>query len=121
MYPYPFFDEKIIVSMTFVIIRTWDGKEVLALARIITTTQIKRTLNKDAYTKTMLMARLQKIASLFEDNYRCDAMTKSGKSEQEGYIIGTTCGFYSNSKGAYGCGSDFSRPVSILRAPLVFR
>lgn len=89
--------------MTFVIIRTWDGKEVLALARIITTTQIKRSLNKDAYTKTMLMARLQKIASLFEDNYWCDAMTMSGKRDREGYIIGTTCGFYSNSKGAYGC------------------
>lgn len=51
----------------------------------------------------MLMARLQKIASLFEDNYGCDAMTMSGKRDREGYIIGTTCGFYSNSKGAYGC------------------
>ena len=35
--------------------------KVLALAKTITTIQIKLPLNKDAYTQTMLMARNQKI------------------------------------------------------------
>ena len=41
--------------------------KVLALAKTITTIQIKRPLNKDVYTQTMLMARHQKIAKLFDE------------------------------------------------------
>ena len=40
--------------------------KVLALAKTITTIQIKLPLNKDVYTQTMLMARHQKIAKLFD-------------------------------------------------------
>ena len=36
--------------------------KVLALAKTITTIQIKLPLNKEVYTQTMLMARHQKIA-----------------------------------------------------------
>ena len=42
--------------------------KVLALAKIITTIQIKLPLNKDVYTLTMLMARHQKIAKLFDED-----------------------------------------------------
>ena len=41
--------------------------KLLALAKTITTIQIKLSLNKDVYTQTMLMARHQKIAKLFDD------------------------------------------------------
>ena len=40
----------------------------LALAKNITTIQIKLPLNKEAYTQTMLMARHQKIAKLFDED-----------------------------------------------------
>ena len=40
--------------------------KVLALAKTITTIQIKLSLNKDVYTQTMLMARHQKIAELID-------------------------------------------------------
>ena len=43
--------------------------KVLALAKNITTIQIKQPLNKDVYTQTMLMARHQKIAKLFDENF----------------------------------------------------
>jgi len=39
--------------------------KALALAKTITTIQIKLPLNKEVYTQTMLMARHQKIAKLF--------------------------------------------------------
>ena len=39
----------------------------LALAKNITTIQIKLPLNKEVYTQTMLIARHQKIAKLFPD------------------------------------------------------
>ena len=42
---------------------------MLALAKTITTIQIKLPLNKDAYTQTMLMARHQKIAKLFDEDF----------------------------------------------------
>ena len=41
--------------------------KVLALAK--TTIQIKLPLNKDVYTQTMLMARHQKIAKLFDEGF----------------------------------------------------
>ena len=41
--------------------------KVLALAKTITTIQIKLPLNKEIYTQTMLMARHQKIAKLFDE------------------------------------------------------
>ena len=37
-------------------------------------------MNKEVYTQTMLMARHQKIAKLFDEDFLGDAMTKSGKS-----------------------------------------
>lgn len=43
--------------------------KVLALAKTITTIHIKLPLNKDVYTQTMLMARHQKIAKLFDENF----------------------------------------------------
>ena len=43
--------------------------KVLALAKTITTIQIKLPLNKDVYTQTMLMARHQKIAKLFDEDF----------------------------------------------------
>ena len=43
--------------------------KVLALAKNITTIQIKLPLNKDVYTQTMLMERQQKIAKLFDENF----------------------------------------------------
>ena len=43
--------------------------KVLALAKTITTIQIKLSLNKDVYTQTMLMARHQKIAKLFDEDF----------------------------------------------------
>ena len=42
--------------------------KVLALAKTITTIQIKLPLNKEVYTQTMLMARHQKIAKLFDED-----------------------------------------------------
>ena len=41
--------------------------KVLALAKTITTIQIKLPLNKDIHTQTMLIDRHQKIAKLFPD------------------------------------------------------
>ena len=43
--------------------------KVLALAKTITTIQIKLPLNKEVYTQTMLMARHQKIAKLFDGDF----------------------------------------------------
>ena len=43
--------------------------KVLALAKTITTIQIKLSLNKDVYTQTMLMARHHKIAKLFDEDF----------------------------------------------------
>ena len=43
--------------------------KVLALAKTITTIQIKLPLNKEVYTQTMLMARHQKIARLIDDEF----------------------------------------------------
>ena len=43
--------------------------KVLALAKTITTIQIKLPLNKEVYTQTMLMARHQKIAKLFDEDF----------------------------------------------------
>ena len=43
--------------------------KVLALAKTITTIQIKLPLNKEVYTQTMLMARHQKIAKLFDEEF----------------------------------------------------
>ena len=43
--------------------------KVLALAKTITTIQIKLPLNKDIYTQTMLMDRHQKIAKLFDEDF----------------------------------------------------
>ena len=37
--------------------------------REITTIQIKLPLNKEVYTQTMLMARHQKIAKLFDEDF----------------------------------------------------
>jgi transposase len=43
--------------------------KVLALAKTVTTIQVKLPLNKEVYTQTMLMARHQKIAKLFNENF----------------------------------------------------
>ena len=43
--------------------------KVLALAKTITTIQIRLPLNKEVYTQTMLMARHQKIAKLFDGDF----------------------------------------------------
>lgn len=43
--------------------------KVLALAQTVTTIQIKLPKNKDIFTRTMLMARHQRIARLFDDNF----------------------------------------------------
>lgn len=48
---------------------TTSVDKVLALANTITTIQVKQTLNQDVYTQTMLMARQQKIAKLFDEDY----------------------------------------------------
>ena len=45
-------------------------KEMLALAKTITTIQIKLPLNKEVYTQTTLMARHQKIAKLFDEDFQ---------------------------------------------------
>nr|WP_306443270.1 hypothetical protein [Odoribacter splanchnicus] len=39
------------------------------VAKTITTIQIKLPLNKEVYTQTMLMARHQKIAKLFDEEF----------------------------------------------------
>ena len=43
--------------------------KVLALAKTITIIQIKLPMNKEVYTQTMLMARHQKIAKLFDEDF----------------------------------------------------
>ena len=43
--------------------------KMLALAKTITTIQIKLPLNKEVYTQTMLMTRHQKIAKLFDEDF----------------------------------------------------
>lgn len=43
--------------------------KVMALAKTITTIQVKLPLNNEVYTQTMLMARHQKIARLFDDDF----------------------------------------------------
>ena len=43
--------------------------KLLALAKTVTTIQVKLPLNKDVYTQTMLMARHQKIARLFDEDF----------------------------------------------------
>ena len=43
--------------------------KVLALAKTITTIQIKLPLNKEVYSQTMLMGRHQKIAKLFDEEF----------------------------------------------------
>ena len=43
--------------------------KVLALPKTITTIQIKLPLNKEVYTQPMLMARHQKIAKLFDEEF----------------------------------------------------
>ena len=43
--------------------------KVLALAKTITTIQIRLPLNNEVYTQTMLMARHQKIAKLFDEDF----------------------------------------------------
>lgn len=43
--------------------------KVLALSKTITTIQVKLPLNKAVYTKTMLMARHQRIAKLFDEDF----------------------------------------------------
>ena len=43
--------------------------KVLSLAKTITTIQIKLPLNKEVYIQTVLMARHQKIAKLFDENF----------------------------------------------------
>lgn len=39
------------------------------LAKTVTTKKIKLPLNKEVYTQTMLMARHQKIAQLFDEDF----------------------------------------------------
>ena len=46
-----------------------SGDKVLAWAKTITTIQIKLPLNNEVYTQTMLMARHQKIAKLFDEDF----------------------------------------------------
>lgn len=43
--------------------------KMLALAKTITTIQIKMPLNKEVYTQTMLMTRHQRIAKLFDEDF----------------------------------------------------
>ena len=43
--------------------------KVLALAKTITTIQIKPLLNKEVYAQTMLMARHRKIVKLFDEDF----------------------------------------------------
>lgn len=43
--------------------------KVLALSKTITTIQIKLPLNKDVYTRTMVMERHQRIAKLFDEDF----------------------------------------------------
>ena len=43
--------------------------KVLALAKTITTVQVKLPINKALYTQTMLMPRHHKIAKLFEPDF----------------------------------------------------
>ncbi len=61
------------ICICFVVLKVSEIRmsvdKVLALAKTITTIQIKLPLNKDAYTQTMLMARHQKIAKLFDEDF----------------------------------------------------
>ena len=43
--------------------------KVIALAKTITTIQIRLTLNKQVYAQSMLMVRHQKIAKLFDEDF----------------------------------------------------
>ena len=43
--------------------------KVLAMAKTVTIIQIKMPLNKNVYTKTILMARHQRIAKLFDEDF----------------------------------------------------
>lgn len=43
--------------------------KLLALAKTVTTIQVKLPLNKDVYTQTMLMARHQRISKLFDEDF----------------------------------------------------
>lgn len=43
--------------------------KVLAMAKTVTTIQVKLPINNEIYTQTMLMARHQKIAKLFDDGF----------------------------------------------------
>lgn len=43
--------------------------KLLALAKTVTTIQVKLPLNKDVYTQTMLMARHQRIGKLFDEDF----------------------------------------------------
>lgn len=43
--------------------------KVLALAKTVTTIQIRLPGNKEILSKTMLMARHQRIAKLFDENF----------------------------------------------------
>ena len=49
--------------------KTVRWKYRCAIAKTITTIQIKLPLNKEVYTQTMLMARHQKIAKLFDEEF----------------------------------------------------
>ena len=59
--------------------------KVLALAKTITTIQIKLPLNRDVYTKTMLMARHQRIAKHFDEDFwvtQCRSQEKTHVYQQ---------------------------------------
>ena len=48
---------------------SWSAIPKIVQRKMITTIQIKLPLNKDVYTQTMLMARHQKIAKLFDEDF----------------------------------------------------
>ena len=48
---------------------SWSAIPKIVQRKMITTIQIKLPLNKDVYTQTMLMARHQKIAKLFNEDF----------------------------------------------------
>lgn len=52
--------------------------KVLALAKTVTTILIRLPKNKEIISKTMLIARHQRIAKLFDENFLGDTMTVSG-------------------------------------------
>ena len=63
---------------------------MLALAKTITTIQIKLPLNKEVYTQTMLMARHQKIAKLFDEEFQTVRLKRaeSPKALSPGHRLG---------------------------------